>query len=47
MWIVTASDTRGEAEDESGAWLRAAVAAAGHEVAGYRLVRDEPEDTPA
>jgi molybdenum cofactor biosynthesis protein B len=43
VWIVTASDTRGEAEDESGAWLRAAVAAAGHEVAGYQVVRDEPD----
>jgi molybdenum cofactor biosynthesis protein B len=42
MFVVTASDTRGEAEDESGAFLRAAIAAAGHSVAGYRIVADEP-----
>jgi molybdenum cofactor biosynthesis protein B len=42
VYVVTASDTRSEAEDESGAFLRAAAAAAGHSVAGYRLVRDEP-----
>jgi molybdenum cofactor biosynthesis protein B len=44
VFVVTASDTRGEAEDESGAWLRAAIEAAGHELAGYRLVRDEPAE---
>jgi molybdenum cofactor biosynthesis protein B len=42
IFVVTASDTRGEAEDESGAYLRAAVAAGGHAIAGYRIVRDEP-----
>jgi molybdenum cofactor biosynthesis protein B len=44
VYVVTASDTRGEADDESGAYLRGAIAAAGHEVAGYRLVRDEPDE---
>jgi molybdenum cofactor biosynthesis protein B len=44
VYVVTASDTRGEADDESGAYLRGALAAAGHEVAGYRLVRDEPDE---
>jgi molybdenum cofactor biosynthesis protein B len=44
VFVVTASDTRTEAEDESGAFLRAAAAAAGHELAGYRIVRDEPEE---
>jgi molybdenum cofactor biosynthesis protein B len=43
IFVVTASDTRGEAEDESGRFLREAAAAAGHAVAGYRIVRDEPE----
>ena len=43
VFVVTASDTRGEAEDTSGAWLRGAVAAAGHVLAGYRIVRDEPD----
>jgi molybdenum cofactor biosynthesis protein B len=47
IFVVTASDTRGEAEDESGAFLRPAAAAAGHEVAGYRLVKDEPAEIRA
>ena len=42
FFVVTASDTRSEAEDESGGWLRAQVAAAGHALAGYRIVKDEP-----
>jgi molybdenum cofactor biosynthesis protein B len=42
IFVVTASDTRSEAEDGSGAWLRAAATAAGHDVVGYRIVRDEP-----
>lgn len=42
VFVVTASDTRGEAEDASGRWLRGAAASAGHEVVGYRIVRDEP-----
>ena len=41
--VVTASDTRGEAEDTSGAWLRAHAAAAGHPVVLYRVVKDEPD----
>jgi molybdenum cofactor biosynthesis protein B len=40
--VVTASDTRGEAEDESGRWLREAAGAAGHELACYRVVKDDP-----
>jgi molybdenum cofactor biosynthesis protein B len=47
IFVVTASDTRGEAEDESGAFLRTAAAASGHEVAGYRLVKDEPAEIRA
>jgi molybdopterin adenylyltransferase len=42
IFVVTASDTRGEAEDESGAFLRGAAAAAGHAVVGYRIVKDDP-----
>ena len=41
--VVTASDTRGEAEDESGRYLREQIAAAGHALASYGVVRDEPE----
>lgn len=41
--VITVSDTRTEADDRSGAFLRDAVAAAGHEVVLYRIVPDEPE----
>ena len=40
LFIVTASDTRGEAEDESGAYLKRVAAAAGHELVGYLLGKD-------
>ncbi len=40
--IVTASDTRGEGQDASGAWLREAASAAGHAVSWYAVVKDEP-----
>ena len=42
-WVVTVSDTRTEDTDESGRLIRERLAAAGHRVVGYRLVRDEPE----
>lgn len=42
--VVTVSDSRTEETDTNGAWLREAIAAAGHEVAGYRVVRDEPDE---
>ena len=42
IFVVTASDSRGEAEDVGGAFLREAIAKAGHAVAGYRIVKDEP-----
>ena len=47
IFVVTASDTRGEAEDGSGAFLRAAAEGAGHALAGYRIVKDEPAETRA
>jgi molybdenum cofactor biosynthesis protein B len=43
LGIITASDSRGEAEDEGGRFLREAAGAAGHQVASYRVVKDEPE----
>lgn len=43
IFVVTASDSRGEAEDVGGAYLREAAAKAGHEVVGYRVVKDEPD----
>ena len=47
IFVVTASDTRTEAEDESGAFLSAAAAKEGHAVVGYRLVKDEPDQIRA
>lgn len=41
--VVTLSDSRSEADDRSGAYLREAVLAAGHRLASYRLIRDEPD----
>ncbi|HEX6071333.1 MAG TPA: molybdenum cofactor biosynthesis protein B [Longimicrobiaceae bacterium] len=42
--LVTVSDTRNPDSDANGGFLRGEVEAAGHVVAGYRLVRDEPEE---
>lgn len=39
--VVTVSDSRTPETDVNGAWLRDAIAAAGHRPAGYRLVRDD------
>lgn len=47
VYVVTASDTRGEAEDESGSYLKASLGAAGHVLAGYRIVKDEPAEIRA
>jgi molybdenum cofactor biosynthesis protein B len=41
--IVTVSDTRTPETDANGAYLRREIEAAGHSVAGYRLIKDEPE----
>jgi molybdenum cofactor biosynthesis protein B len=43
VFVISASDTRDQAGDHSGAFLREAVVEAGHVLAGYRIVRDEPE----
>jgi molybdopterin adenylyltransferase len=40
--IITISDTRTPETDTSGAAIRAALETAGHTVAGYTVVRDEP-----
>ncbi len=47
IFVVTASDTRSEQEDESGAFLRDSAARAGHTISGYRLVKDEPGEIRA
>ena len=45
--VVTVSDSRTEETDANGRWLREAIAAAGHEAAGYRVIRDEPAEVAA
>ena len=40
--VLTVSDTRTEETDTSGATIRQLLAHAGHEVADYRIVKDEP-----
>ena len=47
VFVVTASDTRTEREDAAGTFLREAAARAGHELAGYRLVKDDPAEIRA
>ena len=42
--IVTVSDSRTSETDTNRRFLENAIAAAGHEVSGYRLIRDEPAD---
>lgn len=40
--VVTVSDTRTEDTDRSGSLMKARLAEAGHEIAFYRIVPDEP-----
>ena len=42
--VVTVSDSRSPDDDANGAWLQEAIRAAGHDVSGYRVVRDEPDE---
>jgi len=41
--VLTVSDSRTEATDESGKILQECIVAAGHEVGAYRLVKNEPD----
>lgn len=45
--LVTVSDTRTPETDTSGAAIRERLEAAGHSVAFYRIVKDEPEEIAA
>lgn len=45
--IVTVSDTRTPETDTNAAYLRERIAAAGHRMVAYRLVRDEPAEVVA
>ncbi|HWO42855.1 MAG TPA: MogA/MoaB family molybdenum cofactor biosynthesis protein [Candidatus Eisenbacteria bacterium] len=42
--VVTISDTRDEASDLSGQFIKSALEKDGHQLAGYRIVKDEPAD---
>ena len=46
-FVVTVSDTRDRASDRSGALIERLLEENGHKVAGYEIVRDEPEDIRA
>jgi molybdopterin adenylyltransferase len=46
-FVVTVSDSRTEETDDSGKVCRTLVQQAGHEVSGYRVLRDEPADVAA
>lgn len=41
--VVTASDTRTEADDKSGKIIKDALTAGGHEIAHYEIIPDDPE----
>jgi molybdopterin adenylyltransferase len=41
--VVTVSDSRTEQTDVNGRWLDERITAAGHRLAGYRIVPDEPD----
>lgn len=43
-FVLTVSDTRTPVTDASGRAIRELLTGAGHEVAGHRIVRDEPAD---
>lgn len=45
--IVTVSDSRTPDTDENAAYLRAQIEQAGHEVAAYRLIKDEADQVDA
>ena len=47
LFVVTVSDTRTEETDTSGRAARALIEAAGHVVAGYKLLKDEPAEVAA
>lgn len=43
LGLVTVSDTRTPETDENGAYLRQTFEALGHVIAGYAIVKDEPD----
>ena len=47
VFVLTVSDTRTEENDTSGKLARELVDAWGHELAGYRILKDEPAEVAA
>jgi molybdenum cofactor biosynthesis protein B len=47
VFVVTCSDSRDAAKDESGQVLRGGLEDAGHTLCGYKVVKDEPEQIRA
>jgi molybdenum cofactor biosynthesis protein B len=47
VFVVTVSDSRTEETDTSGRAAREMIVAAGHQVAGYRILKDEPAQVAA
>ena len=47
VFLVTVSDTRTEETDTSGQLARRMIEGAGHSVAGYRILRDDPAEVAA
>lgn len=45
--VITVSDTRTPETDRSGQIMRERLTAAGHQIIGYRIVRDEPTEIDA
>ncbi len=45
--LVTVSDSRTPETDDNGIYLREQFTSLGHKVAGYRIVKDEPEQVEA
>ena len=46
-FIVTVSDTRDESTDQSGQLIKSLLAGEQHQLAGYRIVKDEPAQIEA
>jgi molybdopterin adenylyltransferase len=47
VFVVTVSDTRTEENDTSGKAAKELILAAGHQVSGYRILKDEPAQVAA
>jgi molybdenum cofactor biosynthesis protein B len=47
VFVITVSDTRTEENDTSGQAAKELLRFAGHEVAGYRVLKDEPAEVAA